>query len=372
MDTNRNIQHPASNIQHRRGFTLVELPAVSTRKRFAFTLVELLVVITIIGILAALIVTAAVGAMGKAQETRIKAEINQLDAALREYKNKNTAFPPNCQTDDTNLTVEPDSSPTPINELQVFNDLKKHLKQVAPRHQESDDLLRVIAGLPAQDTARYNKILAGGISAGEAIVFWLGGFSSDPKYPISGEGGPSYPGTAAAADPIESRKWVFPFEVTRLAPRTDDKFFDEEYERFIIYTDPKGIQRRINFWQYTPRGSEQPYLYFDTSRYQPIATMDPPAATDPADMGFRLHVHAFKKQGDANTLQFINPDGFQVMHSGRDDEWDETAFEDMSVHNIASTDPADYLLFPDGPFIGEIADTIVNFAEQTRIEDAQP
>ena len=30
-----------------------------------------------------------------------------------------------------------------------------------------------------------------------------------------------------------------------------------------------------------------------------------------------------------------------------------------------------FLLFPTGPFVGEVADTIVNFAPETRIEDAQ-
>ena len=30
-----------------------------------------------------------------------------------------------------------------------------------------------------------------------------------------------------------------------------------------------------------------------------------------------------------------------------------------------------YLLFPDGPFVGEIADTEVNFTQETTIEDAQ-
>jgi hypothetical protein len=39
---------------------------------------------------------------------------------------------------------------------------------------------------------------------------------------------------------------------------------------------------------------------------------------------------------------------------------------------LDSTDIDDWLIFPDGPFIGEIADTIVNFAPVTRIEDAQP
>jgi hypothetical protein len=49
----------------------------------------------------------------------------------------------------------------------------------------------------------------------------------------------------------------------------------------------------------------------------------------------------------------------------------------MSAHGVeeASSDPKipdSYLLFPDGPFIGEIADTIVNFTTETKIEDAQP
>ena len=53
-------------------------------------------------------------------------------------------------------------------------------------------------------------MLPGGMSAGEAVVFWLGGFSSDEKYPISGEGGPSYlvqnSGNSgnAALDPVDA------------------------------------------------------------------------------------------------------------------------------------------------------------------------
>src|SRR4051812_46442159 len=93
--------HPASPILH---------------PRTAFTLVELLVVITIISVLAALITVAAIGALKKAQEARIKAEINQIATAVDEYKNKTTAYPPNSQTD----------SGGPIDEVGVMNDVRRH------------------------------------------------------------------------------------------------------------------------------------------------------------------------------------------------------------------------------------------------------
>jgi hypothetical protein len=167
-------------------------------------------------------------------------------------------------------------------------------------------------------------------------VFWLGGFSSDPKYPISGEGGPSYAvdGIAAAQrrehDPLQ-RKWVFPFEVARLQPRATDNFFDESAKRFIEYADPQDVSgatlRRINFWQYTPSKSERPYLYFDTSRHAPgipdgtnvlLAAYDPPAASDLNPSA--LHVHAIKtrseSESDAVRIQFANKDKFQILHAG--------------------------------------------------------
>jgi prepilin-type N-terminal cleavage/methylation domain-containing protein len=354
----------------------------------AFTLVELLVVITIIGILAALITVAAVGALRHAHQTEIKLELDQISQGVEDSKNKmGDAYPPNCQIDDTSEgTSEPSS--TPINETQVLTDLKRYMKSAFPRSRESDNLLRALVGLSpvGSDTGDFQQVLPGGITAGEAVVFWLGGFSSDPKYPISGEGGPAYtiPGIGNSnnrtLEPLD-RKWVFPFATIRLRPRKDDNFFDETNKRFIEYRvtiNGSPQFRRINFWQYTPKKSEQPYLYFDVSRHPaldtqvnqttPPATYDPPAATPLSGLGPSgngLAVVAIKKLGESTTspVQFANQDKFQILHAGIDDEWGD--FSKMTTLTLSTNDPTKYLLYPTGPFTGEVGDTIVNFSEST-------
>lgn len=319
--------------------------------RFAFTLVELLVVITIIAILAALLTVAVQAARRAAMRTRIKAEMSEIATGFEEYKNKITAYPPNCQTDYGGHTVA-----TQIPASQVYLDLKRHLSQAFPLHKEPDELIQKLAGV---STITGN--LPGGMRAGEALVFWLGGFSSDPKYPISGDGGPSF--LVGAIDPIESRSWIFPCDVTRLGPRANDGSFNSTIGRWLTYNvNINGVpqQRQINFWQYFPSRSEQPYVYFDTSRYTP-AEYDPPAAA------VEPHIHALKRITN-NEVVYATPEKFQLLHCGIDGEWGEE-FERTSVQ-FAGTD--DFLAFPTGPFTGDTADTIVNFTTESTLEDSQP
>ena len=71
------------------------LSAASSRR--AFTLTELLVVIAIIAVLAAMVSVGVMRALDTAKQTRIKTEVDQLDAAFKAYREKYGSFPPSLQ-----------------------------------------------------------------------------------------------------------------------------------------------------------------------------------------------------------------------------------------------------------------------------------
>ena len=65
----------------------------SPKRSDSFTLVELLVVMTIIAILVALVLNAAIGLMAKAARSRASAEIQAMSAANESYKADNGIYP---------------------------------------------------------------------------------------------------------------------------------------------------------------------------------------------------------------------------------------------------------------------------------------
>ena len=71
------LQPPASRHQ----------PLAASSRR-AFTLTELLVVIAIIAVLAAMVSVGVMRALDTAKQTRIKTEVDQLDAAFKAYQGK--------------------------------------------------------------------------------------------------------------------------------------------------------------------------------------------------------------------------------------------------------------------------------------------
>lgn len=59
----------------------------------AFTLIEMLIVIVIIGILAAALVPRLISIQGRARDTKRKADLSQIGSALAIYKTDNSTFP---------------------------------------------------------------------------------------------------------------------------------------------------------------------------------------------------------------------------------------------------------------------------------------
>ncbi len=92
-----------------------------------------------------------------------------MATAVDDYKNKYTAYPPNCQSDGTG----------PIDENGVLTDVRRHIKQLAPRSQESDDMAFALTGQTCQlggTEFHFSGSLAGGITArrsGRVLAGWF-------------------------------------------------------------------------------------------------------------------------------------------------------------------------------------------------------
>ena len=339
--------------------------------RSAFTLTELLIVIAIIAVLAGLIAAAAVNALKRGRETRITLEMQNMSGAIENFKN------------DPNIggvypcSVAYAANPSAAQLKQAKADLTRTFSKMFGRANEPS-LAVIINKLSGDTTATGTKNfgghLEGGMSPSEALVFWLGGFSSDQALPLSGTGGPSYLTGPGLVEVLEGRKLAYEFDLGRLGPRNPDT--GQFSGRYIEYPDPATptTMRRINLWTYTPAGSEVPFAYFDVSRIKPstcstkfgpplnnIASL-PWARSNPlVDTSVLITPlrEPIESMPNADPMvfadtKFVHQDKFQILHPGLDDDWDEVDAQTFGK-----------VLFPAGPFIGPIADTLTNFTDGT-------
>ena len=302
------------------------LPRV--RNRIGFTLIELLIVISIIAILAGLLLPVIGTVRRRGQVTATVLEIQSLKNAIEQYKNKFGDYPP----DGSNSVV-----------------FERHIRTAFPRiaPEEIKDFMTLIR----EDHMLSTTIL----DPAEALVFFLGGFSDDPRYPFTGKGGPLtlvVPGQLPVAD---RNPGLFDFDPTRLSTFESDDLADTAFltgtlnSGRVVTALASDDEATFNtndeqdiFPVYLPKGMDVPFVYFDSRTYMSRSIYayyvnNVPQAVPPAQYP-HWHHHGTPNikgtarpyrsdqprqitQGDQHSYKWINTDTFQIIAAGIDNDF---------------------------------------------------
>ena len=274
-----------------------------------FTLVELLVVLAIIGILAALIIPAVWNAVVAARRTRIILEVGQLQMALDNYRNLCNAYPPDGFNPAT---------------------IAQHVRGYQPRHQEA---VPPGGGGPSP----LEQLVAANLTPAESLVFWLSQTINDPRRPLSGLGNPD---------------GYFEFNEARLRPTRMLTLGDRPPIQLFEYIQADGepapyVYFRAPYVYDDGSGTMQPKYYSDDGidvvrPYQSVRLADPPTAFAPGN-------------------EWINPTTFQLIAAGLDGEF--------GADSWTGADPQ-LKVFPAGTnYTMEDWDNIANFSNERTFGD---
>jgi prepilin-type N-terminal cleavage/methylation domain-containing protein len=291
------------------GYPLGAVP--SRRRRAAFTLVELLMVITIIGMLVALVSVAAVRALGTANNTQITMEISLIDSAIQTYKNDTGgAYPPDCTlmgTSGATLSVQASD----VNNRR--NRIMAHLRKAFPRliiplgycDSSGNATQGTLQNMSQQAYVQSaNGFVLNGAQASfinsppntpngiskwgdfdnmdpaEALVFWLGGFAI-PSQDQSGKWSFKLIGFSANKvgnanstsasqfgpfnlDVASRSQGPFGFVISRLG--------DADGDGWPEYYPPVGSVPQPPGGSAAAGNPMPPYVYFDSTNYSSVAT----------------------------------------------------------------------------------------------------
>ncbi len=273
------------------------------RQKLGFTLVELMVVIVIIGILAAIAIPAISRAITTGRQTAMRMEINSLEQAVENYRTKYGDYPP-------------DGSDAGV--------AARHMRKLRPRISEPDATLYA-ACINSMDAA-------------EALVFFLGGFSSDELHPLTGPGGPlEY--VSGDIDNISS----YQYNATR-----DNSFFDFDPARLTYgRASDNDPLRSVDEGGHGSQGTADllpiylssnregaPIVYFDSRTYGRLPPIVPNViryngyenssygSVRPMKSGRDIKPPAGSSYGSADAafaaVPFHNPNSFQILSPGLD------------------------------------------------------
>jgi prepilin-type N-terminal cleavage/methylation domain-containing protein len=245
--------------------------------RSGFTLVEILVVITIIGLVAAIALPAIGQALARARNAAIKTEIDMLHLAVMNYRNEYGSFPPSLTSSTSTIDWG-----------------ARHLTRTFPRV----SLVTATSQLPR---ITYNNVSGGtttltAITPANSLSLWLSGYTTNPTQPI----------WATTVSSTLPRQKMYDFDTTRLSSGTAPASFLAG----VYYPGAKA-------------GS--PYIYIDSRVYG--TGIWPPAAVSyrivitSATTTYTIAANTYGPQVNVVTGTFFNPDTFQILSAGRDEVW---------------------------------------------------
>ncbi len=287
------------------------------RSRPAFTLIEVLTVIAIIGILVGLLVPAINVARHTILQRAIALETQTLADAVEKYRQKYNDFPP----DGTSLQV-----------------VVAHLRKAFPQIAASEINLLTTDTFPGNSVPLVNQSIGsptGVMDPAEAIVFFLGGFSSDPIYPLSGVGGPFFitdtSGNQVTSSVPPNQRGSVQYNPDRNEPLFD--FNQSQLTLAITTTTVSDDETRYGLGAnndcipvYRPRRREAPFVYFDARTYSiPVGTSRFYNYYGSANAPFGVVRPYRSDQKRTNTSDFermyryMAEDSFQLISAGLDD-----------------------------------------------------
>lgn len=368
--------------------------------RAGFTLVEMLMVIIIVGILAALVLFGATKAMSKGRAAQIQAEIDQLGSAIENYRTERGSYPPTMGpfAGDFYIPTKTSNYP-PVQQARI----QRHIAKAFPRYTGAfGDFQKQICFATASllSTNAYGTSVAyctfkdannndkNGLDVlhldpAETIVFWLSGlpdptnetkvagFTLNPAKPFW-DGDLTYSNSPASQSGAQRTK-PYPFDPRRLVDYDGDGWWE--------YLPPGG----------TTDGNTPPYVYFDSNVYgsgpaYPFpsnvssatgysSTLTP--STKESLWGNAKPYGADPDRGPSFYATFVNSKKFQIITAGVDNAYSEPIeFRDPGTIT-APPKPwwFDVHHFPSGTgTVDQDSDNLTNFAKGPVGEDtaAQP
>ena len=314
---------------------------------------ELLVVMAILGILAGLLAwgvnAARVSILKRAQAF----ELQSIASAVEAYRTKYGDYPP-------------DGSSWPVMDAHLRkafpNILVSELALLNPALSQQNGLIRNDNDLTGSHPhlARYVSTSPGLRSgrvfdAAEALVFFLGGFSSDPQRPITGPGGPLKQVGSAYIYNTQRENSFFEFKIGRLTldpntgASTDETVYSEGVPNDLmpVYVGNGPTYQQLGV----------PIIYFDSRTYQIagatvndnsyyfnfyspglVDTRNVQGSTRNCARPF-LSMDLDPNKGN-NALRYANDKTFQIMNGGYD-----RIYGCQSVKNVAAPESKPAFLF---------------------------